>query len=91
MKPLPFIRHFLGQLACLLVVCLPGLPLALADSPAPAKSITVVVPDDFPPLLFRDANGELQGSVKEIWDLWAARTGIKVKLGKLCITKRHAV
>jgi PAS domain S-box-containing protein len=63
-----------------LTLALLGSAAAPAEEKLPVESITVVAPDNFPPLLFRDASGELQGSVKEIWALWAARTGIKVNL-----------
>ncbi|WP_158081218.1 PAS domain S-box protein [Rhodoferax fermentans] len=46
----------------------------------PPESITVVVNDDYPPYLFRDAKGELQGSLKDRWALWQAHTGISVNL-----------
>ena len=78
------IRNLFWRLFFILVASLPCLPSAIADSLGPAtlpvKSITVVAPDDFPPLLFRDSSGELQGMVKEIWALWEARTGVKVNL-----------
>ncbi len=77
-------RTFFRRQVCVLVACLACLPGALADNTLPVgppvKSITVLALDDFPPLLFRDASGELQGSVREIWALWEARTGIKVNL-----------
>ena len=80
MKPALSVRHFFRQLICLLAFCLPGLPVALADRQVPFKSITVLALDEFPPLLFRDASGELQGTVKDTWALWEQRTGVKVNL-----------
>ena len=47
---------------------------------APPASITVVTDDNYPPYIFRNAEGELQGILKDTWALWQARTGIKVKL-----------
>jgi two-component system cell cycle sensor histidine kinase/response regulator CckA len=51
-----------------------------AAVPAPVASITVVLDDNYPPYIFRDAHGELQGILKDTWALWQARTGIEVKL-----------
>ncbi|MBT3065191.1 PAS domain S-box protein [Rhodoferax sp. U11-2br] len=44
------------------------------------ESITVVANDDYPPYLFRDAKGELQGILKDRWALWQERTGVFVNL-----------
>jgi PAS domain S-box-containing protein len=57
-------------------------PAAMPQIPpvAAPKSITVVLDDNYPPYLFRDANGQIQGILKDRWALWQARTGIAVKL-----------
>ncbi len=47
---------------------------------ATPKSITVVLDDNYPPFVFRDASGQLQGILKDSWALWQARTGIAVNL-----------
>lgn len=44
------------------------------------KSITVVMDDNYPPYIFRDANGQTQGILKDSWGLWSAHTGIAVNL-----------
>jgi diguanylate cyclase (GGDEF)-like protein/PAS domain S-box-containing protein len=36
--------------------------------------------DNFPPYIFRDNEGNLQGILKDTWDLWASKTGAKVRL-----------
>jgi PAS domain S-box-containing protein len=54
-------------------------PQSLAQFTPPAR-ITVVTDDNYPPYLFRDAEGRLQGIVKDKWELWSARTGVTVKL-----------
>ena len=51
--------------------------LALDATP---KSITVVLDDNYPPFVFRDASGQLQGILKDSWALWQERTGIAVNL-----------
>ncbi|WP_052162504.1 transporter substrate-binding domain-containing protein [Aquabacterium sp. NJ1] len=55
----------------------PAGPVSLAGAP---HSITVVIDDSYPPYVFRDHAGRLQGIRKDVWDLWSARTGIKVNL-----------
>jgi PAS domain S-box-containing protein len=62
-------------LAC--AMCWPGQALHAADAP---RAITVVMDDNYPPYAFRDQAGRLQGSVKDMWALWEARTGIKVNI-----------
>ena len=57
--------------------------LAAASSssqPTAPRSIIVVIDDSYPPYVFRDHAGRLQGIRKDVWDLWSARTGIKVNL-----------
>ena len=74
-------RHGLGRLA-LMLGCVQGaiLPaLGVAGPSGPPTSITIAADGDFPPMLFRDASGELRGMQKDLWDLWSARTGIEVK------------
>jgi len=56
---------------------------ALAGVPVPVTApaaITVVLDDNYPPYIFRDASGQLQGILKDTWQLWQARTGITVNL-----------
>ncbi|MBL0284396.1 MAG: response regulator [Zoogloea sp.] len=59
-----------------------GGEILAADTPAPPppRTISVVFDDDFPPYSMRDANGELQGILRDRWMLWQARTGIAVDL-----------
>ena len=54
-----------------------------AKSPAgasPPTEITVVVDDNYPPFVFRDANGSLQGILVDEWRLWEEKTGVRVHL-----------
>ncbi|GAB6038073.1 hypothetical protein JCM15519_26320 [Fundidesulfovibrio butyratiphilus] len=44
------------------------------------RSITVVLDDNYPPYVFRNDKGELQGILVDEWRLWEARTGVRVKL-----------
>ncbi len=70
--------------ATLLVVaafaCLLATPGFSATRPQAITAITVVLDDNYPPYIFRDASGQLQGILKDSWALWEARTGIAVKL-----------
>lgn len=50
------------------------------DEDGARKSITVVIDDNYPPYIFRDQSGRLQGILKDVWTLWSERTGIAVDL-----------
>jgi len=52
----------------------------MAADPAPLKEITVVLDDNYPPYIFRDENGNIQGILVDEWGLWEKKTGIKVDL-----------
>ena len=52
----------------------------IAGSSAPLKEITVVSDDNYPPFIFRDEKGHLQGTLVDEWRLWEEKTGIKVDL-----------
>ena len=86
-------RLLAGEISCyrprppLLRLLLGGLMLAsllfsLGASAAMARptSISVTMDDNYPPYIFRDANGQLQGILKDSWALWSQRTGIAVNL-----------
>ncbi len=55
-------------------------PAQTLPSETPPKSITVVLDDNYPPFIFRDSAGQIQGILKDSWALWEARTGVAVKL-----------
>ncbi len=61
-------------LAVLLLAVI-GAPVNAAPAP---KSIRVVLDDNYPPYIFRDSGGQVQGILKDLWDLWQLRTGITV-------------
>jgi PAS domain S-box-containing protein len=42
--------------------------------------LTVLLDDNYPPYVFRDTGGNLQGILPDQWKLWSQETGIPVKL-----------
>ncbi len=48
--------------------------------PAQTETISVVMDDNYPPYVFRNANGDLQGILVDQWALWSAETGVKVDI-----------
>ena len=57
--------------------------VALATGPSIAAeraALTVVLDDNYPPYIFRDAQGALNGYLVDSWKLWEIKTGIPVKL-----------
>ena len=50
------------------------------EQQASPKEISVVTDDNYPPYVFRNAEGELQGILVDQWNLWSRTTGVKVKL-----------
>ncbi len=64
---------------CLLLgilgLCYPSHAEDLSSTP-----ITVISDDNYPPYLFKDADGNTVGIVADLWALWSQKTGIKVTL-----------
>ncbi|MBV5324798.1 MAG: transporter substrate-binding domain-containing protein [Rhodospirillaceae bacterium] len=58
-------------------LALPG--MAAEANPVPS-SITVVMDDNYPPYIFRTGDGALHGILKDTWELWSRKTGIRVNL-----------
>ena len=71
--------------SCLLVVCLlfycffPVSGHAI-DAETRLQNVTVVSDDNYPPYIFRDSNGVIQGILVDEWKLWEKKTGIKINL-----------
>lgn len=51
----------------------------LTDQPD-ANTISVVLDDNYPPYVFRNATGELQGILVDQWALWSKQTGVTAEL-----------
>jgi len=74
-------RSLLFTIAALLAALLGAAPPLPAAVPARDVDRLVVVTDDhYPPYLFRDEDGVLQGIVKDRWALWSQKNGIPVDL-----------
>ena len=74
--PLRRLLLLLGALALLVGGTLPA-----AESPAPAPAaLRVVMDDNYPPFVFRNAQGEVQGILVDQWRLWERKTGQRVEL-----------
>ncbi|WP_292819720.1 EAL domain-containing protein [Methylophilus sp.] len=74
-RSLRLIMTSLGRLVSALLLCA-SLPLSSAS----AETITVISDDNYPPYLFKDANGNTVGIVADFWKLWEQKTGVKVTL-----------
>src|SRR5258708_13476273 len=46
---------------------------------SPPGQLVVVTDDSYPPYLFRTDGGQLQGIIKDKWELWSRKTGIPAK------------
>ncbi len=61
------------------------LTLAIANDGGAARSaapqtLHVVSDDNYPPYLFRNTDGQVEGYLVDLWRLWERKTGIPVKL-----------
>ncbi len=72
---LRLIMTSLCRLVSALLLCA-SLPLSSAS----AETITVISDDNYPPYLFKDADGNTVGIVADFWKLWEQKTGVKVTL-----------
>ena len=51
-----------------------------AGNPLPRTPLVVVSDDNYPPYIFRGADGRLQGIIPDQWALWQQKTGVRVEL-----------
>jgi len=56
---------------------------AVSAQNAAPHSLRVVMDDDYPPFVFRDNDGRLQGILIDQWALWEQRTGIDVQISAM--------
>lgn len=77
-------------IATLVLWLLAAVPVA-AQSTAdfvPPKSLTIALDDNYAPYSFRPEHGEVQGIMRDLWDLWAKRTGVAVQFEAIERSKR---
>ena len=55
---------------------------AVAEA-ATTRSIRVVMDDNYPPFVFKDGSGKLQGILIDQWRLWEQKTGIRAELSAM--------
>jgi len=84
MKCKPSHRLFLIAIAAILPLFIvvnqaPGGP----DPAVPAKTVKVVMDDNYPPYVFYDASGNLQGILIDQWSLWEEKTGFKAEISAM--------
>ncbi|OYW76470.1 MAG: hypothetical protein B7Z37_08530 [Verrucomicrobia bacterium 12-59-8] len=53
---------------------------ASGQQPAPLRKISVVMDDNFPPYVFRDSAGGLQGIIIDQWRAWEKKTGVSAEI-----------
>ena len=64
-------------------LCWAGLLLPASTAWADESTLHVVGDDNYPPYLFRDADGQVHGYLVDYWQLWQQKTGVKVQLSAL--------
>lgn len=52
----------------------------LLGNPPSVSALTVTLDDNYPPFSFRDASGQPQGLLIDLWSLWSQKTGVAVTL-----------
>jgi len=57
---------------------LPGFVAAAPDAPSARPALRVYGDDNYPPFLFRTEEGTPTGYLVDLWQLWQAKTGVKV-------------
>ena len=81
MKKSSLLRNVKGWVAAVVILAIVGYPLLFDRSVmAEPKTLRVVMDDNYPPYIFRDAEGQLGGILVDHWALWEKKTGVKVEL-----------
>jgi PAS domain S-box-containing protein len=57
-----------------------GCPPASGQQPARPSKISVVIDDNYPPYIFKDSAGTLQGIIVDLWRAWEQKTGVSVEI-----------
>ncbi|GEM_PF-453457 len=71
-----------GQtLIFVLLIIAPRILHAVAEpQQSGSNTLVVVSDDDYPPYIFRDANGKVRGIIPDQWSLWEQKTGVRIEL-----------
>ncbi len=73
-------NYYLGFVLYLLLMFFSKLNTANANISNTIDSITIVSDDNYPPYIFRNTNGKLQGIIIDQWKLWEEKNHIKVSI-----------
>lgn len=68
------------QILLSIVGLLIGLPATLPAQPVTNAVLRVVMDDNYPPYVFRNAQGKLEGILIDEWKLWEKKTGSRAEL-----------
>jgi len=63
---------------CALLITAPLMPQDAIQKEKPVIQIRVLCDDNYPPYVFRDDTGAIQGIIPDQWQAWSSVTGIKV-------------
>ncbi len=79
------VKIFLLTAICLAIGIAGLVPMLACSAPetresSASETISVVMDDNYPPYVFRDADGNLQGILVDQWALWSAKTGVKAEI-----------
>lgn len=75
------IRCFFSVLILLPLVLWQSLTVNAADQEdRPTRTLRVVMDNNYPPYVFLDTNGTLQGILVDQWQLWQQKTGVRVEI-----------
>ena len=74
-------RYTAGLLMLLVVAVAPCAEMeSRAGHANGGRTLTVVMDDNYPPYVFRDSSGMLDGYLVDLWKLWESKTGVRVDL-----------
>jgi PAS domain S-box-containing protein len=81
LKSLPIVLRVACLCILLALASPPWLALHAADPVgAAARTVRVVMDNNYPPYVFVDSEGQIQGILADQWRLWQEKTGIRVEL-----------
>jgi len=76
-------RHvFISVVICIVTVVFLLHPASTLTAPRP-QVVKIVMDNDYPPYVFLDSEGKLQGILIDQWKLWEQKTGIRAELSAM--------